>query len=305
MRHYFQLQARLLGRQLRDFGIHPALALLLGSLVFVGLSVIIFRKGEFAEYAYLMAALSFVVSLSERRRNEFLRGCYPLVTYRCIRLAENGAVALPFLLFQLASGRGWEAAVLGAMAVAFVFFKFGWGGSFTIPTPFGKRPFEFLVGFRKTFYLHLFAYFLAIMAIVATNFNLGIFSLLLVFMVCMAYYSEMEMSYYVWVHTQQPRDFLANKIKTAIIHASILTLPLVTLLAIFFSANTPIILALYGLGLLYLTTMILAKYAAYPHGIGLPQSLLLAFSFSLPPLLFFAIPYFYKNSVKRLNLVLK
>jgi len=185
-----------------------------------------------------------------------------------------------------------------------VFLNFDWSDQFTLPTPFGKRPFEFVVGFRKTFYLHVLAYFLTVMAVVVGNFNLGVFSLLVVFVVCLAYYADLEPDFYVWVHAQSPKAFLWEKIKTALLYSSHLCLPVVVTLAIFFGENIHILLAVLFLGYLYLATMILAKYAAYPHTIGLPQSILLAMSFSLPPLLLFTMPLFYKNAIKRLNQVL-
>jgi len=305
MRQYFLLQFRLLNRHIRDFGLHPMAGWLMGAVLFVGLSFFIFHKTEYAVYAYLLAAFSLLAKLSEKGRNEFLRGCFPDRQYYKIRLLENVFVALPFLIFLLAKWHVMEAIGLGFAATALAFFKMGMGGSFTLPTPFGKRPFEFLMGFRKTYYLHLFAYFIAIMALCVLNFNLGIFALLLVFLICMTYYSDMESGYYVWIHAQQPQAFLRNKIKAAIVYASILSLPLAAVLSFVFYEYVHIILAVILLGYIYLTTVVLAKYAAYPQGMGLPQSLLLAFSLALPPMLLVTIPYFYKKSVKHLEFVLE
>lgn len=304
MRHYFQLQLKLVSRQMRDFGIAPVVAYPLLMAGFLGLSAYLFYKTSYAPYAYLLAASSFLASLSERGRNEFLQGCFPDDRYRPIRLVENMAVSLPFIAFLVWKNAYWQALALFVASTAMAFVKMGRGGNLTLPTPFGKRPFEFVVGFRKTFYLHLFAYFLAIMAIAVQNFNLGIFALVVVYLICLTYYSEMEIGYYVWVHIQQPRAFLLDKIKTAMLYSTLLSLPLAIGLGLFFVENMPIIAAFMLLGYLYLTTMILAKYAAYPNGIGLPQSLLLAVSFTMPPMLLVAMPFFYKNAVKRLKLVL-
>jgi hypothetical protein len=53
-----------------------------------------------------------------------------------------------------------------------------------------------------------------------------------------------------------------------------------------------------------LTTIILAKYAAFPHQVNLPQFVILAVSVWFPPLLIAVIPFFYRQSVKRLNEIL-
>lgn len=304
MRHYFQLQFCLLNRHIRDFGLHHWLGWPLAAVLFVGLSQLLFHKTILAGYVILLAALSIVSKLSGHGRNEFLQICFPS-QYRQIRLMENILVSLPFMVVLLAKGRYGEAAALAIAAVAFAFIKWGLGGNFTMPTPFGKRPFEFLVGFRKTFYLHLIAVFVAVMAIMVHNFNLGIFALVVVFFICMAYYSEIEVGYYIWVHAHQPRAFLRNKILTAVRQATILSLPLAGVLSLFFQENIPILFAVQILGYLYLATMVLAKYAAFPQPIGLPQSLILATSFAMPPMLLFTVPFFYKKSIKRLALVLE
>jgi hypothetical protein len=304
MLHYFQLQFRLLNRHIRDFGLNPWLGWPLAAVLFVGLSQILFNKTILAGYVILLMALSTVSKLSAHDRNDFLQTCFPSQFHR-IRLLENALVALPFLVVLLAKVRFWEATGLATATLVLAFIKWGIGGNFTLPTPFGKRPFEFLVGFRKTYYLYIGAIFLTIMAILYHNFNLGIFALLLVFLISMAYYSNLEMGYYVWIHTQQPRAFLRNKIITAVRHSTVLSLPLAIVLAMFFKENIAVILAAQALGYVYLAMMILAKYAAYPNGIGLPQSLLLAFSFTMPPLLLFTVPFFYKKSINRLALILE
>ncbi|MCB0664046.1 MAG: hypothetical protein KDC24_14970, partial [Saprospiraceae bacterium] len=64
------------------------------------------------------------------------------------------------------------------------------------------------------------------------------------------------------------------------------------------------ILGLQALGYLYLGTLILGRYAGYPKEMGIPQALLLGFSVWFPPMLVIIIPIFYKQAVKRLQLIL-
>ena len=51
--------------------------------------------------------------------------------------------------------------------------------------------------------------------------------------------------------------------------------------------------------------IVLAKYAAFPGVISLPQALLIAFGLWLPPLLLGIIPYFYSQSIKKLKEILE
>jgi hypothetical protein len=304
MRHYFKLQLTLINRHISDFGLRPALGYMLAFVLFIGLSLALFIKTSLAQYMYLLAAISFLLNLGERSRNEFLKSCFKEGEYRKLRLLENAFIALPFMFFLIYESCYLAALALAGCAPILAFMQFKVVSNFTLPTPFARWPFEFATGFRKTFYLHLFAYFLTLMAILVDNFNLGIFSLLVVFVVCLTYYAELEADYYIWIHAQKPKGFLWNKIKTALLYSSILTLPITGVLCGFYPHYFHIILAVQLLGYGYLSCFILAKYAAFPHPISLPQSILFAACFAMPPLLLLVIPYFYRQSTQKLNRIL-
>jgi hypothetical protein len=304
MRHYFKLQLTLINRHISDFGLRPVLGYLLAFVLFIGLSLALFIKTDFAQYLYLLAAISFLLNLGERSRNEFLKSIFKAGEYRKIRLLENAIIASPFVLFLVYQSCFWAALALVGGAAILAFLQFKAASNFTLPTPFYRWPFEFTSGFRKTFYLHLFAYFLTLMAVLVDNFNLGIFSLLVIFVVCLTYYGELEVDYYIWIHAQKPKGFLWNKIKTALLYSSMLSLPITGVLCGFYPLYTHIILAVQLLGYGYLSCFILAKYAAFPHPISLPQSILFAVCFAMPPLLLLVIPYFYRQSTQKLNRIL-
>jgi hypothetical protein len=301
IRHYFQLQFSLLNRHISEFGLVPWLGYLLSALLFVGLSFFIYYRTVYAPYLLLFGAFSALLNMGERSRNDFLKTIYPISEYRKIRLFENGIIALPFLIILLVKSDYWVALSMALGAIMLAFVQFGRSGNFTLPTPFWHWPFEFAVGFRRTFLFHLLAYFLAFMAIMVGNFNLGVFSLVLVFMVSLTYYSEMEATYYVWINAQSPKSFLWNKIKTGLIYSTLLSLPIVIAVSLFNQEYIPIILAFQLLGYAYLTTIVLAKYSAFPNNMGLPQSILLALSFTMPPLLLFAVWHFYRQSTRKLQ----
>ena len=63
-------------RRFKDTGIEPLLAYILLTVGFIGLSIYLFSKTEFAVYAYLLSALTLIGKLSETRRIEFLKICF-------------------------------------------------------------------------------------------------------------------------------------------------------------------------------------------------------------------------------------
>lgn len=301
MKYYFQLQFRMINRKMTDFGINPAIGYTLILLAFIGFSLVLFQKIDFAGYIYSLAGIGLLPVLSERGRNRFLELCYPEVEYHKIRLIENLLVILPFFIFLIIMKAFIPALILMIFGAGFAFIRTGTVSGFSIPTPFGKKPFEFPTGFRSSFMMIFLALFLAVMSVSSGNFNLGIASLILVFLVCMSYYLNPENEFYVWIFNLSPGKFLLAKIRTALIFSTILTFPVLALIAGFFPGEILIIAAFQFLGYIYLLTMILAKYSSYPHQVNLPQFIILAISIWMPPILIVIIPFFYRQSIRRLK----
>ena len=193
---------------------------------------------------------------------------------------------------------------LVVIAVLMALLNFNTKTNFTIPTPFGNRPFEFAVGFRKSYFMFPIAYFLTYQSIKSENFNLGVFSMILIALISLSYYTTPENEYFVWNFKSSAKRFLLMKVKTAFGHFSLLTLPIVALLSFYYAENIPVLLGFVLLCYLYLATMILAKYSAYPNEIGLVQGFLLAVSFLFIPILVGIIPFFYSQSIHKLNTIL-
>jgi hypothetical protein len=89
VKEYFGLQCKMINRKFKDSGLEPLLAYILLTALFVGLSVLLFRKTEFAEYIYLFVAFTFVGKLSETKRTEFLKICFGDRQLKKIRIVEN------------------------------------------------------------------------------------------------------------------------------------------------------------------------------------------------------------------------
>ena len=288
-------------RKLSEFGVHPLIAYFLLLLVFTGLSEFLFYFTPYAPYVYMLIALYFTSKLSEIKRNDFLKICFGNGLHRKIRIMENLTMILPFVIFLIYKQDFQSIIILMTIAVLTALFNFKTTCHIIIPTPFFKRPFEFTVGFRNTFFLFLIAYILTTVAIVVDNVNLGIFSSMLIFLTVLCFYLIPENEYFVWSYSCTPANFLIEKIKTAFIFTFCLCLPVLLLLGIFYVEYIGILLVCNLLGYAYLTCVILAKYAAYPGEIDLGQAILLGLTFIFPPLLIAVIPFFANQSANKLK----
>ena len=301
MKEYFHLQYKMFNRQMKELGIHPFLGYLLGVVLFFLASSFLFVKIEFAAFLYPFFAISFVMQLSESNRNDFLKTCFSKNKYLEIRLLENGLVVLPFVLFLFYKGSYWVGIVLLLVGGVLAVLHFSRWSASVIPTPFGKQPFEFLVGFRKSFLVIGFAYFLAFMSVYIGNFNLGIFAQFIVVMTSAAFYAKPEIPYFVWIFSETPEQFLFQKIKTALWYSTILTLPILVALGIVFPKYIYLLAIFQVFGYLFLVTILLGKYSAFPKEMNLPDAIGIGMCSVFPPVLIFPIIYFYNKAKSRLR----
>lgn len=304
MRDYFELQLVMTNRKIKEAGVNPALDYFLGLIAFVFLLEFLFYKTEFAKYLVILACLSFQFRLSEKDRTDFLLSTYGDKLKNKIRVLENLIISTPFVFILVYKSLFPEAIILLLCSITVTLFSFHSNFNLTIPTPFSKNPFEFSVGFRKTFLLFPLTYVLTAISINVINFNLGVFSMLLMFLVTLSYYSKPEKEFYVWVHADTPKSFLMKKMIIATKNSTLLTIPISLGLLIFYPTEYNLILLFLFIGILFLWTMVLAKYSAYPSEISLPEGIIIAFALSFPPLILLVIPYFYTKSIKNLRRIL-
>ena len=301
MKEYFLLQAKRTDRIFREIGINPWIGLLLSILIFALLSEWMFYKTSLAKYILMLSALSTLFGLGEKQRTEFLQTVFGDAQYRGIRMIENLIFALPFMIVLIIKTCFTEAAVLLASAITLAFFTQRLGFNFTLPTPFSQKPFEYSVGFRKTFLFFPVAYALAVIALVVDNMNLGIFSMSLIFLVTLTYSSAPEFEYYVWVHARSPNSFLKQKCLHAMKNASLLAAPILLALSCFYPTQMLIFVALFLIGNLYVLSIVIMKYSAYPHEMNLPEGIVLTCSIFFPPILLLILPFYISKANRKLS----
>ena len=294
-------------RKLSD-GSRPIVGYLLALfilLIFVGFSMLLLSsKLTYAPYIYAFISLSFTLKLSEIKRNDFLKIHFGDKQYRKVRVLENLIIAMPFFVFLVYKQYFYLAIVLVAITILIALLSFKVTYNITIPTPFYKTPFEFIVGFRNTFFMFFIAYGLAIIAIKVDNFNLGVFALGIVFLTILGYYLKPENEYFVWSYSCTPAKFLFTKIKIALLFSFCLSLPVLILLSVFYFEHIGVLLGCTFLAFMYQTTLILAKYSTYPEEMGIIQMIIFAIGL-FPPMLIIIIPLFAHQSVNKLKNLLK
>ncbi|MBE9576232.1 ABC transporter permease [Flavobacterium proteolyticum] len=305
MKYYFHLQYKMINRSFIEYGMPIILGYFILIFAFILGSKTLFEKVDYANYLYILTYCILILKLSEVTRNRFLKYCFKSSDYKLIRISENILIALPFIAFLIYLNNFLFIPAYLILAIILGFISLKSIYNFIIPTPFSKKPFEFTIGFRNTFYIFLISIFLLFKAIEVTNLNLGIAALISVFLIFFSYYSVPETSFFVWSYNLNPKSFLIEKIKTSILYSSFIVLPFTTILVILFFDKIEAIVTFLAFGYLFLITIILAKYAAYPDKMNIIQSVLLGFCIYFPPLLAIVIPYFYLQSLKQLKQLLK
>ena len=305
MKFYFKLQFKRIKRMLIDIRINPYLGLILAVILFIASSKYLFYRTSYAEWIYVLLGISVILKLGERNRNEQLISIFRKKTYYKIRFLENTFFAFPFMLYFLYERKYSMILVLAILSILIAPLNFKQNLNFTIPTPFKKYPFEFIVGFRKVFLLYLFSYFICFKAIQIENFNLALFSLGSIYLISVLHYLKPENSFFVWIYSINSKVFLRKKINTAFICSSLLALPNLVVLLLFYKETYLKIVAVILFGIILLISIIFAKYSTFPYEMNLPEILLYFFSLWVPPMFLVIIPLFYIRSIRRLDSILK
>jgi len=302
--HYFSLQANILSRRIRASGLEPWFALLLLSGLLAGGSFYLFSKTDAAGYFISIIALGILTPLSAKERNDFLRVTLPKNTYLKIRFLENGLLALPFLFILLGFQQFIPTLILLVGSTWLTFQPVAALKSTSRKSPFGKHPFEFASGIRMHIFLFLAVSLLLIPAIMADNASLGVFVMGMYFVLVMPFYTSVENEILVWIHHGSPRKFLRKKIAIACFHMLLLLTPIALTLSLLWPQTRWIVLLILLCGFILLTTIVLAKYAAFPNAINVPEGIVIAVSITFPPLLPLATIYFYKKAKHQLQFYL-
>ena len=302
--YFFRIQLNRMHRTIRDWGVYPWLVYVGIPLLFVGGSVALFSRTAYANWLYVGIAGAALLQTCGSTRLRFLRQVFDRATYWRLRLIENVLMILPFVLFLLFKGEGWFSLGLVALALLTWPMRIGAAGSFVLPTPFSKHPFEFAIGFRNSVGVWFIAVILLVIGVYVGNAYLSLATVPLVVLVCANFYGWNEPSLYVWIHRLTPRAFLRMKVGMAFRQLTVILLPMALVVGGFFPDHWLLVLGISMAGYGYLALAVLAKYAAFPAGVSIPQGVVMIVSFVMPPLLLISIPYFFRQAKNNISLIL-
>jgi len=301
---YFKLQVKRINRYLLDFGFNVILSYALTVVLFIIASLFLFEKIKLAPYYYAFIALLPVYSLSNSKRNQYLKLLLKTKIYKQVRLLENLIISAPFIFFLLYQKEFLVAATVLSTSIILSFYQKVNSIEFAVPTPFYKTPFEYVVGFRKNWPFFVLCFLLSIIGVSVDNFNLAAFALIVTHLICLNFYAGNEPQYYVWIHTFSASKFLQFKMFTAFIHGLIITIPIGVLLLVAYPTLWYIVVAMVLLAIFYTWLTLLGKYAYYPVKVNLIQMLAVAFSIIFPPFLIISLPYFYIKAKQNLTITI-
>ncbi|WP_343567741.1 hypothetical protein [Sphingobacterium sp.] len=298
--NYLKLQYTLLSRHIRATGLPVWLAfLLLFGLCYFAYYALV-QYPLFGCYALLLCNFQALFLLTEKNRNDFLKNTYSKRDFHKIRIVENGLLTLPSFVILFLHSQWPYALLLVTLAVAFAFLTFRAFGK-SIPTPFVKKPFEFIIGFRRSYLLLLVLYLLAGIGFYVANSNLVLFCVVCIALTCVFYYQLPEPIFYLWNHHHTPTVFLMRKFKRGILQCLLLVLPLLFLYVVIFPSDLFNACIVLGGILLLLPFAITLKYVAYPREINFPEGFALALCFSFYPLILALLPFYYIKAINNLK----
>lgn len=302
---YFLLQFRLLNRKIYDAGIHPLPAYLMAIVSVIVFTHVIFSVVSYPAYIILLITSSLLTSLSGFARNEFLFIIYGNRYKNIIRLLENVLFIIPGIIILIFNNAFYEVGIMLTIASGMALFPVRTSlNKYVIPVAFSAEIFEFSIGFRRTYLLFVAAILIMIIAIFHDNLNLGLFSISIVILMGIGYFSKPENEYLIWIFAETPGGFLLRKSRLAFKNISLLILPIFLPLLIFFPSDVGSLLTFLFMGGFFSVAMIMIKYAGYPREIQLPEYVLLSLCVYFPPAVFGVIPFFYFRSKQKLNQLL-
>ena len=303
MNYYFFLQGRIIKRCLEGWGLSLFGAGLLCIGVFFLLYVFALRYSAYAGYVFTYFGLSVLYMLTDVERITFLKILFPLKKqFIVVRVFENMCCLVLFLILTVYFAYFSAAAVLLCSIFLFAYLDGSNRSKRSLPTPFRRYPFEFIIHFRRSWYVYLLLYAVAAIALFVQNFNLLAVVLAVLGVVGLQAYAEVESVELQWNYSMSPAKFLQHKIKRGVTQQSVLLLLPLLVAAMVFPGQVLWLLVIFLIANVVLILAIVMKYAVFPKRIGLVMTFILLMAIGLPFLLIGLIPYYYRVAQRNLAL---
>ncbi|WP_306641117.1 hypothetical protein [Sanyastnella coralliicola] len=301
MKVYFSLLFKISTRAIRQVGLHPVLGALLAVAAFTTLTMVLYAQTAWAGLFMVLFGVYFQSLLMSTQRTEFLELHFGKRQRQRIRLLENSLVGLPFLIVLLASAEWLLCLLFVAVTCVTSFFSFQQVYVRSIPTPFGKSPYEFVVGFRRIWWVLMVAGVLLAIGIGVDNPNLAVSSVVAIQLAIASFYSTPEPDFFVWNSNRSWSAFLKWKLGVMLKNTSLLIAPFSLVFLLVYPENWWVWGIICAVGILLIALVVLAKYAAFPYAISLPHAVIIALCVSFPPLIPLAAAFLSANARKSLK----
>lgn len=304
MKYYLNLQFKLWSRQIQETGVPIPLAVLILIGLLVLLNYLFTVYPIYAPYVIALIGLQASGFLSHHDRNEFLKISFSSQEYYKIRTIENLLFASPFLILLMIHTEFIVATVFLTLSVLMLFLKVKAFNQKAIPTPFKKKPFEFIIGFRNNWTTLIILYILFCIGLSFDNFNLGLVCMALAGFSQIRNYDLTESELYVWNYSMEPREFLWFKLKRACVQLITIVFPMVLALIILYPSYFIFSICVLVICCIGISFFITIKYAVFPRAIQIPEYLLFCIGIVLLPLAFFLFPYYFNKASQNLKSIL-
>jgi predicted histidine transporter YuiF (NhaC family) len=304
MKYYLGLQWRMWCRHMVAFGLSPWVVVIIAPVLFWVGSEYIWRKLAAPQYIYSSIGVLVAWTATTEKRNEFISTIFTQSDYTVLRMVEHVIMLLPFSIFLCAKSQYICAAsilVIGMMMHMHIGRSWTWP---TVPTPFGRYPYEMTVGFRRSWWLILSMYALIAWGLWIHNHNLSLFGLMVIGLITSTYYLYTEPVYFVWIHAMKEDRFITHKLSVGMWYQAWLVWPAAFLLLALAPDIRWLCIGVMIGSALYLATCMLVKYTCYPMEVNLVYSFLLMICLFIPPMMLIALPFIYQRARYKLNHIL-
>lgn len=270
---------------------------------FAGGTYFLVSRTAYAPVILVLVQFFMILPFSESQRLDELSLVFDKAQVRKIRWLENIMLSIPVIIcVGVISAQLVLVPIIGAFILGLV--KLPRTRTRVIPTPFGKSPVLFPSGFRKSVPFLGIGVLIASFSIIIDNYNLGLFSVIMTFIIVYGYYSLSEPYEYIWIYSLNATEFLRLQLTKGIINTMLMTLPIVLVFFFLDIQKWYLPLVILTLGVLNLVNIICSRYRDFPNEVSIPNGIIVALSLMVPPVLIITIPYFYLKARDNLKEIL-
>lgn len=267
--NYILLRLKQFARFYAFSGIHPLLGIPATSVVFAFVSALLYQKLPYAQWVYCAMTIAAVTELQHTATNSFLKQVHTRINFFKIKLPENLLLLIPFLLVMVYYKSWWAmiAAIAFVLPYSYYNTKLPKPRVRQLPTPYAGYAYEANFGFRAMFPAYLIYVALLIVGCVVQNVYVLMVPFFILLFCITVPYTEPEQPMYVWMHRMSAVSYMKNKWVTLFKNYIITFMPYLLLGVIFYTAQWPLLLLSFAIGLIAVSGSMIIKYHFYQGGI--------------------------------------